>query len=74
VSDDKYANYQRQTRIDTGAWSSSDQDETWAKDGGYSVESVRGARKRFKATLNEAERKEFEKPGPRKRTNAAPQD
>jgi hypothetical protein len=52
---------------DTRAWSSGDQDENWAKDSGYSVESVRDARKRFKAGLNAAELKEFEKPGPRKR-------
>jgi hypothetical protein len=67
VGDDTYAGYQRRTKKDTGAWSSGEQDESWAKDGGYSVESVRDARKRFKTGLNAVELKEFEKPGPRKR-------
>jgi hypothetical protein len=67
VKDDTYASYQWQTRARTSAFSSGDEDEAWAKAGGYSVESVRAARKRFKAELSEPERKEFEKPGPRRR-------
>jgi hypothetical protein len=56
VSLDTYKNYQERTKEKTGHWSSGAEDETWAKDNGYSVESVREARTLFTEGLPEADR------------------
>jgi hypothetical protein len=65
VGDDAYKSHQQQTKANTGHWSSSAQDTAWANENGYSRDSVRAARTKFKKTLSAAERAKFEKPGPR---------
>jgi hypothetical protein len=62
---DTYATYQRDTKKNTGHWSSNAQDAEWATANNYNRDSLRDVRKLFKATLSAAERQEFEKPGRR---------
>jgi hypothetical protein len=65
---DDYEKYQRDTKKNTGHYASQATEERWGAGKGYSVESLRAARKKFVGEkLSEAEQDEFSKPGPRKR-------
>jgi hypothetical protein len=65
VGDDTYANHQRDTREKLGRWATRAEDSELAKKNGFSRDSVRTARRKFAETLSRADRKEFERSGPR---------
>jgi hypothetical protein len=60
-----YEKYQRDTKKNTGNWASGKNEEAWGMDNGYSVDSIRAARVKFKTKLNKVELSEFTKSGPK---------
>jgi hypothetical protein len=68
-----YEKYQRDRKERTGYWASQTEEEIWAGNNGYSVESVRSARKTFREEkLTAAEAKKFSIPGRRRGKKPAP--
>jgi hypothetical protein len=63
ISDETYETYQRDHKRDNRRWPGTENEEEWGFGEGYSIDSIRDARKTFMGKLTVAELAEFSKRG-----------